>query len=145
MKKDTRTIYLIYIDYLRMYYETGARPRIDEMLLLKLLEKIEVFTKRNLTAKEFYTYYKEIIEDTLIQIHHDFKIPNKDILDLKQDKGINVLDSDSDYLLYQDIIEIINKYINKYKIIITKEKIYYKYYENIYNKKNLKVKKKQVK
>ena len=118
----------IYINYLRMYSETGVKPRIDEMLLILLLDNINYFEPLKLPTKDFYKFYQRIIEEKITNIKKDFKITTEDINNLKKEENIEELD---DYFLYEKVLVSIHTYLKENKNIKPIE-IYYEYYHDIY-------------
>ena len=121
----------IYIEYLRMHNETALKPRIDEMLLIQLLIERKSFEPLNLTTRNFYKFYQRKIDEKITKIKKDFKITETDINWLKEEKEINYNNEKDEYLLYEDIIELFHKYIKRGKNT-PPEKVYYKYYNYIY-------------
>lgn len=118
----------IYINYLRIYNESGIKPRIDEMLLIKLLQNINYFEPIKLSTKNFYKFYQRIITEILTNIKNDFKITKEDIEILKEEN--NILEN-NDFFLYEEVLEIFHTSILENKKI-SKEEIYYNYYYNKY-------------
>lgn len=118
----------IYLDYLRLNIETGLKPKIDEMLLILLLDNIYYFEPLKFSTKDFYRFYKSKIDEKINHIKIDFKITEKDIENYKIEKNISEKD---DYYIYEEVLEIITTYL-KENPNKTKEEIYSEYYYNTY-------------
>lgn len=131
----------IYINYLRVYNETALKPRLDEMLLILLLEERDCFEPLKVTLRDFYRFYQRIINEKIAKIKTDFNLTEEDIVEQKKQKEIQEKD---EYFFIEDILEIIHNY-TKDSSYVTPIEIYYQYYELLYGMNPIKREKNQSK